>query len=71
MKPIRSDARNYYAFLWHATFLALTLTFTDVNTVLPSLIVRAGGGVRQVGLLTAIMVGTPIVGQLLFAAICI
>jgi len=60
--------RNYYAFQWHATFFALTVTFTEINTVLPSLIVKVGGGTVQIGLLTAIMVGTPIIGQLLFAS---
>jgi len=60
--------RNYYAFLWHATFFALTAAFTEVNTVLPSLVVKVGGGTVLVGLLTAIMVGTPIIGQLLFAS---
>lgn len=59
---------NYNAFLWHATFLALTTSFTEVNTVLPSLIVNVGGGTMHIGLLTAIMVGTPIIGQLLFAS---
>lgn len=62
-----SSERNYYAFLWHATFLALTAALTEVNTVLPALIVKSGGGSTEIGLLTAIMVGTPIVGQLLFA----
>ncbi|MCK4502522.1 MAG: MFS transporter [Desulfuromonadales bacterium] len=61
-------SRNYYAFQWHAVFLALTVTFTEINTVLPSLIVKVGGGSFQIGLLTAIMVGTPITGQLLFAS---
>lgn len=60
--------RNFYAFLWHATFLALTATFTDINTILPSMIVKAGGTDLQVGMLTAIMVGTPIIGQLVFAS---
>jgi len=60
--------RNYYAFQWHAIFFALTVTFTEINTVLPSLIVKVGGGTFQIGLLTAIMVGTPIIGQLLFAS---
>ncbi|MFQ5538204.1 MAG: MFS transporter [Gemmatimonadota bacterium] len=64
----RSHGRNYWAFLWHAAFLALTMTFTDINTVLPSLVMRAGGSGAQLGLLTAIMVGTPLVGQLLFAS---
>ena len=60
--------RNYYAFQWHAIFFALTVTFTEINTVLPSLVVKVGGGTVQIGLLTAIMVGTPIIGQLLFAS---
>lgn len=60
--------RNYCAFLWHAAFLALATAFTDINTVLPSLVVKAGGGTVLIGLLTAIMVGTPILGQLLFAS---
>ncbi len=61
-------ARNAYAFFWHAWFLALATTFTDLNTILPSLIVHAGGTSLEVGILTAIMVGTPILGQLLFAS---
>jgi len=65
---MNTEQRNYYAFLWHAVFLALTVTFTEINTVLPSLIVKVGGGTLQIGLLTAIMVGTPIIGQLLFAS---
>ncbi len=60
--------QNYYAFLWHAAFLALATAFTDINTVLPSLVVKAGGGTILIGLLTAIMVGTPILGQLFFAS---
>jgi MFS family permease len=68
MKSMRTTERNYYAFLWHATFLALTVAFTEINTVLPSLIVKVGGGTLAIGLLTAIMVGTPIIGQLLFAS---
>ena len=60
--------RNFYAFQWHAIFLALAMTFTEINTVLPSLVVKVGGGAVLIGLLTAIMVGTPIIGQLLFAS---
>jgi len=59
---------NYYAFLWHAAFFALTAAFTEINTVLPSLVVKVGGGTFLIGLLTAIMVGSPIIGQLLFAS---
>lgn len=61
-------SRNYYGLLWHAVFLTLTLTFTDINTVLPALIVSAGGSHLHIGLLTAILVGTPIAGQVLFAS---
>jgi putative FmdB family regulatory protein len=28
--------RNFYAFIWHALFLAFAATFIDVNTVLSS-----------------------------------
>ena len=47
--------RNYYAFQWHAIFFALTVTFTEINTVLPSLVVKVGGGTVHIGLLTAIV----------------
>jgi len=60
--------RNFDAFQWHAIFLALAMTFTENYTVLPSLVVKVGGGAVLIGLLTAIMVGTPIIGQLLFAS---
>jgi len=60
--------RNYQAFLWHAGFFSLVTTFTDLNTVLPSLVVHAGGTSLLIGLLTSIMIGTPILGQLFFAS---
>ena len=60
--------RNFYAFLWHAMFLALTASLTDINTILPSMIIKTGGTDIQVGMLTAIMIGAPIVGQLMFAS---
>lgn len=55
------------AFYWHAFFLAVTTSFTEVNTVMPALVMRAGGTAATVGVLTAIMVGLPLVSQLLFA----
>ncbi|MCF7806987.1 MAG: MFS transporter [Candidatus Marinimicrobia bacterium] len=61
--------RNYYAFVWHAILLAFTTTFTEINTVLPGMIVRSGGGHIHVGVLTAIMVGAPMLSQLLFAGL--
>jgi MFS family permease len=52
---------------WHAFFLAVTVSFTEVNTVMPALILAAGGGAASVGVLTGIMVGLPLVTQVLFA----
>ena len=58
---------NLKALYWHSFFLAVTMSFTEINTVMPALILRAGGGERLVGGLTAIMVGLPLVSQLVFA----
>ena len=58
---------NYYAFLWHAVFLALAKNFMDVDTIMPAMMVDAGGGSIQVGILTAIMLGGARFGQLFFA----
>ena len=62
---VRVDARR--AFYWHAFFLAVTTSLTEVNTVMPALVIEAGGTVVAVGALTAIMIGLPLVSQLLFA----
>ena len=62
---MRVDPRR--AFYWHAFFLALTTSLTEVNTVMPALVLEAGGTVVAVGALTAIMIGLPLVSQLLFA----
>jgi len=58
---------NFKAFVWHATWLAFTSTFTEINTVLPGMILEVGGNHIHVGILTAIMVGVPMLTQLLFA----
>jgi len=34
---------NFYAFIWHALFLAFAATFIDVNTVLSSFVLNIGG----------------------------
>ncbi|MFO7891046.1 MAG: MFS transporter [bacterium] len=57
---------NYYAFLWHAVFLALAKNFMDVDTIIPAMMVDAGGSSIQVGILTAIMIGGARFGQLFF-----
>lgn len=43
------------------------MTFTELNTVMPALIVQSGGGPVAVGALTAIMLGLPLAAQFLFA----
>ncbi len=58
---------NYIAFLWHAILLSITATFTEVNTILPAMIIQVGGNEFHIGILTTIMVGIPLVAQLLFA----
>ena len=59
--------QNYYSFLWHAVFLALATNFMDVDTIIPAMIVDAGGSALQLGILTAIMLGGGRFAQLFFA----
>ena len=63
-----NEKRNFIAFSWHAFWLALAQTFADKNTVLPGLILLSGGTQFELGLLTSIMIGIPLVSQLLFAS---
>ncbi len=58
---------NFKAFVWHATWLAFASTFTEINTVLPGMILKVGGNQIHVGILTAIMIGVPMLTQLVFA----
>ncbi|GAB6190011.1 hypothetical protein JCM30566_17530 [Marinitoga arctica] len=60
--------RNFYAFIWHAIFLAIASSFIEINTIIPSLILKAGGGEIVLGIVTAITVGVPLLAQLLFAS---
>jgi len=53
--------------LWHAIFLALASNFMDVDTIIPSMLVKAGGNSVHLGFLTAIMLGGSSVLQLIFA----
>jgi MFS family permease len=59
--------RNFYSFLWHAAFLAFAQVFMDVDTVIPALMVDAGGSAVQIGILTAIMLGGSSFTQLIYA----
>lgn len=65
---MKDEKRNFIAFNWHAFWLALAQTFADKNTVLPGLILLSGGTQFELGLLTSIMIGIPMVSQLLFAS---
>jgi len=58
---------NYFCFLWHASFLALTQNFMDVDTIIPAMMIDAGGTSLHIGLLTAILVGGGKLSQLFFA----
>ena len=58
---------NYYALLWHALFLALAKNFMDVDTIIPAMMIDAGGTSVHIGLLTAIMLGGSRLSQLFFA----
>jgi MFS family permease len=59
---------NYYSFLWHAVFLALAINFMDVDTIIPAMMVDAGGSSLQLGILISIMLGLGKVAQLFFAS---
>lgn len=58
---------NFYAFLWHAGFLALAHSFMDVDTVIPAMLIESGGKAIHVGIMTAIMMGGSSFTQLFFA----
>ncbi len=59
--------RNFLSFLWHALFLALAKNFTDINTIIPSMIINAGGTSIHLGIQTAIMIGGANFMQIVFA----
>ncbi len=61
--------KNSFAFIWHAFWLSLAETFTDKNSVLPGLILLAGGKQMDIGILTAIMIGAPLISQIIFASL--
>ena len=58
---------NVHSFLWHAGFLAFARNFIDVDTVIPAMLVDAGGKSIQIGIMTAIMLGGASLTQLIFA----
>ncbi|MFW6146864.1 MAG: MFS transporter [Thermodesulfobacteriota bacterium] len=58
---------NFFAFLWHAVFLAFAKNFMDVDTVIPAMLIESGGGAVHIGIMTAIMMGGSSFTQLFFA----
>jgi len=65
--PREISNHNFYAFLWHAGFLALAQNFMDVDTIIPSMVIESGGKTFHVGLMTAIMMGGSSFTQFFFA----
>ncbi len=63
----KTSKHNYWSFLFHAAFLAFAQNFIDIDTVIPSMIVEAGGSAVHIGIMTAIMFGGSSLTQLLFA----
>jgi MFS family permease len=59
--------RNFLAFIWHASFFALSYSFMDIDTVMPAMLLRAGGSNFHIGLLTTILLGGNWFAQLFFA----
>ena len=57
---------NVQAYIWHAVFLALAQNFMDVDTIIPSMLIDAGGTSFHIGLLTAIMLGGSSLAQIFF-----
>lgn len=65
--PGKISNSNFRSFMWHAAFLAMAKNFMDVDTVIPAMLVEAGGGAIHIGIMTAIMLGGAQFTQLFFA----
>ena len=65
--PAKISRHNFYCFLWHACFLTFAQNFIDVDTVIPAMLVDAGGKAIHIGIMTAIMLGGSSLTQLIFA----
>ena len=64
----QNSKNNFSAFIWHSAFLALASNFMDVDTIIPSMLIKAGGDSVHLGILTAIMLGGSSLFQLIFAS---
>lgn len=65
--PKKISTHNFWSFLWHAGFLAFAKNFMDVDTIIPAMLVEAGGGALHIGIMTAIMLGGSSFTQIFFA----
>lgn len=62
-----NEKRSMFAFIWHGFFLALTMAMLDLNTVFPTLINILSTNTFIFGALYSIMLGTPLVFNILFS----
>ena len=65
--PGKISKHNFHSMLWHATFLAFAQNFIDIDTVIPAMLVDAGGKAIHIGVMTSIMLGGSSLTQLAFA----
>ncbi|NLM78500.1 MAG: MFS transporter [Ruminococcaceae bacterium] len=56
-----------FAYVWHGFFLAMTLSMLDLNTVFPALVTELTDSKILFGFLYAIMLGAPLVFNLVFS----
>lgn len=64
----KSYKHVYIPFIWHGFFLALTMSMIDMNTVLPALISQLTNNTVAFGALYSILLGAPLVFNLIFSA---
>ncbi|QMS84232.1 MFS transporter [Candidatus Xianfuyuplasma coldseepsis] len=62
-----NEKRSMFAFIWHGFFLALTMAMLDLNTVFPTLINTLSTNKFIFGALYSIMLGTPLIFNILFS----
>jgi len=58
---------TYAIFIWHGSFLALTMSMIDFNTVFPAMITELVNSKVVFGIIYSLMLGMPYLSSLLFA----
>ncbi len=58
---------TYAIFIWHGSFLALTMSMIDFNTVFPAMITELVNSKIIFGIIYSLMLGMPYLSSLLFA----